>query len=257
MKQFMLPPVTLCVLLFFTGLVEAAEIRVYSGGAPQAALRLFAAEFERESGHKPLLTFGVVGDIRQRLASGEKADVILLPAPMIDAMNQAVALRAGSRIVLARVGIGVVVREGAVPPDISGPEAVRKTLLDARSIAYPDPKVTPSGTHLARVMAQLGIAETVRSKTTLRNAIDGGAALVAAGDVDIGLFLVSETLPVKGITFVGLLPSELQGYVVYAGAVGADSSAPEPAIAFLKFLSDPAKQAHWKAAGFEPSGGAK
>ncbi len=231
---------------------EAAEIRVYSGGAPQAALKLFAAEFERASGHKLAFTFGVVDAIRQRLASGEKADVILLPVPMIDAMDKAAALRPGSRAVLARVGIGVVVQQGAALPDIAKPETVRKTLLDARSIAYPDPKATPSGVHLTRVLAQLGIAEAVRPKTTLRNAIDGGVALVAKGDAEIGMFLVSETLPVKGVRLVGLLPPELQSYVVYAGAVAADSAAPEAALALIGFLSDPAKREHWKAAGFEP-----
>jgi molybdate transport system substrate-binding protein len=244
-------------LLVMSSLVHAAEIRVYSGGAPQAALKLFAKEFEESTGHTPRFTFGVVGDIRARLAAGEQADVVLLPAPMIDAIDKAGALRPGSSVVLARVGIGVVVREGTVRPDISGPDAVRKTLLDARSIAYPDPKVTPSGTHLTRVMVQLGIAEAVRSKTILRNAIDGGVALVGNGDVEIGMFLVSETLPVKGVTLVGLLPSELQSYVVYAGAVAADAVSPGLATAFIKFLADPSKREHWRAAGFEPLGGGK
>jgi molybdate transport system substrate-binding protein len=249
--------VILGALLITTLPVVAAEIRVYSGGAPQAALKLFALEFEQATGHKLVFTFGVVGAIRQRLASGEKADVILLPAPMIDAMDKAAALRPESRLVLARVGIGVVVRQGTALPDISKPEAVRKTLIDARSIAYPDPKVTPSGTHLTRVLAQLGIAEAVQSKTTLRNAIDGGVALIANGDVEIGVFLVSEVLPVRGVTLVGLLPSELQSYVVYAGAVAVDSASPEPALAFVRFLSNPAKREHWKAAGFESLSGAK
>ena len=249
--------VTLGALITTTVSVEAAEIRVYSGGAPQAALKIFAAEFEQATGHKLAFTFAVVGDIQQRLASGEKTDVILLPARIIDAMDKAAALRPESRFALARVGIGVVVREGAPLPNISGPDAVRKTLLDARSIAYPDPKVTGSGTHLSRVLAQLGIAEAVQSKTTLRNAIDGGVTLVANGDVEIGMFLVSETLPVKGATLVGLLPSELQSYVVYTGAVAVDSASPEPALAFLRFLSNPAKREHWKAAGFEPLSGTK
>lgn len=236
---------------------DAAEIRVYSGGAPQAALKLFGAEFEQATGNKLAYTFGVVGAIRQKLASGEKADVILLPAPMIDAMDKAAALRPGSRLVLARVGIGVVVRQGAALPDISNPEAVRKTLMAARSIAYPDPTVTPSGTHLALVLAQLGIAEAVQSKTTLRNAIDGGVAAIANGDVEIGMFLLSEILPIKGVTLVGLLPPELQSHVVYAGAVAADSTSAESALAFVRFLSDPAKREHWKAAGFESLSGVK
>jgi molybdate transport system substrate-binding protein len=237
--------------------VGAAEIRVYSGGAPQAALILFSAEFEQATGHKLAFTFGVVGAIREKLAAGEKADLILLPVPMIDAMDKAAALRPESRTVLARVGIGVVVRQGAALPNISGPEPVRKTLLDARSIAYPDPKVTPSGAHLTRVLAQLGITEAVRSKTTLRNAIDGGVALIANGDVEVGMFLVSETLPVKGVTLVGLLPSELQSFVVYAGAVAVDSRSPDPALSFVRLLSNAAKGDHWKAAGFEPLSGVK
>lgn len=232
-----------------------AEIRVYASGAPRVALQLFAPEFERANGHKLAFIFDGVAPLRQRLASGEKADVILLPAPMLAAMDQAAALRPQSRTALARVGIGVVVRQGAALPDISKPEAVRKTLLDARSIAYSDPKLAPSGIHLERVLAQLGIAEAVRPKTTLRTPFDGGVALVANGDVEVGMFLVSEIRMAEGVTLVGLLPSELQSYLVFAGAVAVDSTSPELALAFLRFLSDPAKRDYWIAAGFEPAGG--
>ena len=230
------------------------EIRVYSSGAPRAALKLFTAEFEQTTGHKLAYTFDGVSAIRQRLASGEKADVILLPAPMIDAMDQAAELHPESRTVLARSGIGVVVRQGASVPDISKPEAVRKMLLDARSIAYSDPKLAPSGVHLTRALAQLGIAEAVRSKTTLRTPFDGGVGLIASGDIDIGMFLVSEIQMVEGVRLVGLLPSELQSYLVFAGAVAVDAVSTEPALAFIKFLSSPAKRDHWRTAGFEPAG---
>ena len=240
-----------------TGTVSAAgaRIRVYSSGAPRVALKPFAPEFEQATGHRLAFTFDGVDAIRQRLASGEKADVMLLPSPMIAAMDQAAALRPGSRTALARVGIGVVVRQGAAVPDISKPEAFRKTLLDARSIAYSDPKLAPSGIHIERVLAQLGIAEAVRPKTTLRTPFDGGVALVANGDVEVGMFLVSEIRMAEGVALVGLLPSELQSYVVFAGAVAADSASPEPALAFLRFLSDPARRDYWIAAGFEPAGG--
>lgn len=231
--------------------MERLTVRVYSGGAPRAALPLFATEFEQATGHKLAFTFDGVSAIRQRLASGEKADVILLPAPMIDAMDQVAALRPASRTVLARSAIGVVVRQDAPLPDISNPEAFRKTLVDARSIAYSDPKLAPSGIHLARVLAQLGIAEAVQSKTTLRTPFDGGVALIASGEVEIGMFLVCEIQLIQGVRLVGLLPSELQSYVVYAGAVAIDSASPEPARAFLRLLSNPTKQEHWQAAGFE------
>ncbi|HYS85029.1 MAG TPA: substrate-binding domain-containing protein [Bradyrhizobium sp.] len=235
--------------------MRSSDIRVYSSGAPRTALKLFAPEFEQATGHKLAFTFDGVSAIRQRLASGEKTDVMLLPAPMIAAMDQAAALRRDSRTALARVGIGVVVRQGAAVPDISKPDAVRKALVDARSIAYSDPKLAPSGIHLERVLAQLGIADAVRSKTTLRTPFDGGVALIANGDVEIGMFLVSEIRMVEGVRLVGLLPSELQSYLVFAGAVAVDSASPEPALAFLRFLSNPAKRDHWNAAGFEPAGG--
>ena len=234
----------------------AAEIRVYSGGAPQAALKVLAPEFERSTGHRLAFTYAVVGQIRKRLEAGEKADVILLPVPLMNSLEKAGALRPDSRKALARVGIGVIVREGSPRPDISTADSVRKALLEARSIAYADPKLTPGGKHLAGMIGKLGIADAVGPKTVLKNAIDGGAALVASGEVELAMFLVSEVQSLKGITLVGLLPAELQNYVVYAGAVAADSVSEGPAQAFLKFLTDPASQAHWKAAGFEPLSGA-
>jgi molybdate transport system substrate-binding protein len=237
------------------GPVGTAEIRVYSSGAPRVALKRFAPEFEQASGRRLAFTFDGVSAIRERLASGEKADVMLLPAPMIAAMEQAAALRPGSRTALARVGIGVVVRQGAALPDISRPEAVRNSLLDARSIAYSDPKLAPSGVHLERALAQLGIAEAVKSKTTLRTPFDGGVELIANGDVEMGMFLVSEILMAQGVTLVGLLPTDLQSYLVFAGAVAVDSASHQPALAFLRFLSDPTRANHWRAAGFEPASG--
>jgi molybdate transport system substrate-binding protein len=236
--------------------MKTMQIRVYSSGAPQTALKRFAPEFERACGHRLALTFDGVAPLRDRLAAGEKADVIVLPAPMLEAMERAGAIRPESRAPLARVGIGVAVRESAAPPDISGPEAVRQALLDARSVAYSDPKLAPSGVHLERVLAQLGIAEALRPKTTLRTPFDGGVALVASGEVQMGLFLVSEIRMTEGVRLVGLLPSELQSYAVFAGAVAADSPSPEAALAFLRFLRDPAGWDHWKIAGFEPAAGA-
>jgi molybdate transport system substrate-binding protein len=235
--------------------VGGDEVRVYSGGAPRAALKAFANEFEKATGHGLAFTFDGVSPLRQRLASGEKADVILLPAPMIDAMDKAAALLSGSRAALARSAIGVAVRQGALVPDISNPEAVRRTLASARSIAYSDPMLAPSGVHLAKVLADLGIAEAVRSKTTLRTPFDGGVALVANGEVELGLFLACEVQLVKGVELVGLLPPALQSYVVYSGAVTIDSASPENALEFVRLLSDPAKAHHWKAAGFEPLSG--
>jgi molybdate transport system substrate-binding protein len=229
---------------------RADDIRIFSGGAPQRALRALAPEFEKATGHRVHFTFALVTAIQQKLAGGEKADLILLPVPLIGATERTHALRPEGRIVLARVGIGVIVREGVTPPDISTSDAVRKVLLGARSIALPDPS-TPSGAHLTRMVAQLGIAEAMRGKLIIKPAIDGGAELVARGEVEVGMYLLSELQSVKGIVVVGPLPSDLQSFVVYGTAVPAYNDRPEPAVAFVKFISEPRQGDVWKAAGFE------
>jgi len=138
-------------------------------------------------------------------------------------------------------------------PDISAPDAVRKMLLDARSIEFPPPN-TPVGGHLARMIEQLGIADVVRPKLVIQAAIDGGAQLVAKGEVDMAMQLLSEVQSAKDITVVGLLPSNLQSFVVYGTAIPAYNDKPEPAVAFVKFLSEPSMKDFWKAAGFELMG---
>ena len=244
----------LLALMLMGAEVSAADIRVFSGGAPQDALRQLAPEFEQATGHRVEFTFALVSEIQRKLAAGERADVILLPVPLIAATEKTVPMRTEGRMVLARVGIGVVVREGSTPPDFSTAEAVRRMLLNARGIAWSDPS-TPTGGHLNRVVAQLGIANEVRSKLIAKAAIYGGAELVAKGDVDFGLWLISEVQSAKGITLAGMLPPALQSFVVYGTAIPAYNAAPEAALAFVKFISDPGKGERWKAAGFELVGG--
>ena len=250
--QFIVGPALAVMLL--TGNARSADIRVFSGGAPQDALRHLAPEFERATGHRVEFTFQLVTEIQRKLAAGERTDLIMLPVPLITATEKTVPLRTEGRIVLARVGIGVIVRQGTTPPDISTAEAVRKMLLNARAIAWSDPS-TPVGGHLNRAIAQLGIADEVRPKLIIKAAIHGGAELVAKGEADFGLYLVSEVQTAKGITLVGLLPPPLQSFVVYGTAVPTYNATPEAALAFVKFISDPSRGERWKAAGFELVGG--
>ena len=240
--------------MLLAGNAWSADIRVFSGAAPQEALRNLAPEFEKTTGHRVEFIFRIVGEIQQKLAAGEKADVIMLPVPLIAETSKVVPLRPDGRIVLARVGIGVIVPIGTTLPDISTTQAVRKALLDARKIAWPDPG-TPIGGHLDRAIVQLGIADELRPKLIIKAVIHGGAELVAKREADLGLYLVSEVQAVKGITLVGLLPAALQSFVVYGTAVPTYNATPEAALAFVKFISDPTKDARWKAAGFELVGG--
>jgi molybdate transport system substrate-binding protein len=179
--QMIIGPLVAVMLL--TGEATSADIRVFSGGGPQDALRHLAPEFERATGHHVEFTFQLVTEIQRKLAAGEEADVIVLPVPLIAATAKTVPLRTEGRIVLARVGIAVIVRQGTTPPDISTAEAVRKMLLNARAIAWSDPS-TPVGGSLNRAIAQLGIADEVRPKLIITSAIHGGADLVAKGEAD-------------------------------------------------------------------------
>ena len=246
----------IALVLLVTGTVaDADEIRVLSGGGPQIALQAVIPEFEGATGHRVHPTFALVTVIQQKLiAGGEKADLILLPVPLISVAEKSLALRSEGRIVLARVGIAVIVRKGTTLPEISTPDAVRKMLLDARSVEFP-PANTPVGGHLAHMIEQLGIADAVRPKLVIKAAIDGGAQLVAEGKVDLAMQLLSEVQSAKDIAVVGLLPPGLQNFVVYGTAIPAYNDRPEAAVAFVKFLSDPNKKGFWKAAGFELLGG--
>jgi molybdate transport system substrate-binding protein len=229
---------------------DAAEIRVFSGGAPQPVLRVLTPEFEAASGHKVAFTFQIVSQIQQRLAAGEEVELIMLPEQLIAQLANVVPLRPEGRGVLARVGIGVIVREGAARPDISDEEAVRKMLRSAKAIAIADPS-TPSGRYLDSMLSKLGIADELKARLIHKGAIHGGGELVAAGEADVGLYLVSEVQSIKGVAVVGLLPPALQSHVVYATAIPASNKTPEPALAFLRFLTAPANAERWKQAGFE------
>ena len=235
--------------------VQAAELRVMSGGGAQAVLQTLAPQFQSATGNKVELHFAVVGVIQQQLMRGEKTDVLVLPVSLIDAVEKAGVFRTRLRTIVGRIPIGVVVREGAAAPDISRPDAVRQAVMDARSVVFPDPKVTPTGKHLMATFAHWGISESIQPKITFKNAIDGGVDLVRDGKVDLGLFLVTEILPVKGVKLVGTLPAPLQGYVVYAAAVAADTNASEAAVQFVNSLSSPDARSKWNAAGFEATGG--
>jgi molybdate transport system substrate-binding protein len=152
--------------------------------------------------------------------------------------------------------MGLVVRERAPLPDISTADAVRTTLLHAHSIVIPDPAGGgQTGAALARMLAHLGIAEALKPKLTLMQAIAGGVALVANGEAELGMFNISEVLPVKGVTLAGPLPSELQSYVVFAAAIHVDSTSAAASESFIKLLSGPAAREHWKAGGLESMAG--
>jgi molybdate transport system substrate-binding protein len=235
---------------------RSADIRVFVSGAPAEAAKRITAKFTETTGHGVSFSVATVAAIQKKLADGDQPDIVMLPDVAMDALDKSGSLGAGSRVEVARVGIGLAVRDGAPRPDISTVDAVRQTLLHARSIVYPDPVGGgQTGAHLARVIERMGIAAAVKPKTTLLFAIGGGVSLVADGKSEVGLFNISEILPVSGVTLVGPLPSELQSYITFSAALHAASTAREPALALLHALVDAQAGDIWKQAGFEPLAG--
>jgi molybdate transport system substrate-binding protein len=246
----------LALLGLATRPAASADLSVFTSAAPAEVEKKLAADFSQASGHRILFTIGTVKEIQEKLAASAQPDIVVLPAAALDALDNAGGLRPGSRIDLARVGIGLVVRAGAPLPDISTVDALRRTLLAARSIAHPDPQGGGfAGQQITRMFARLGIADALRPKVTLAYAFAGGVTQIANGDAEIGLFNISEILPVEGVTLVGPLVPELQSYITFSAALHVRSVSPAPAATFLQWLRDPNSRDAWKRGGFESPGG--
>jgi molybdate transport system substrate-binding protein len=231
-----------------------ADIKVMSAGAVQSMVTMLGAEFERATGNKLNLVFNTAGALRERIASGEKADLVILSQSAIASLDQPGMFVPGSVTDLGRTVTGVVVREGALMPDISTPEAFKQALLAARSVAYTDPKAGGSGGIMfAGLLERLGIADEINKKAVLGKRGHEVAVSIAEGRAEIGTTFISEVLPVKGAKVVGPLPGELHNANTYTAAVPLDAAAREGAFALLRALTNPATRGRWTAAGLEPA----
>jgi molybdate transport system substrate-binding protein len=224
---------------------SAADVQVMISSGFYGVYSELGPAFERASGHHLVTTRGPsMGDspeaIPARLARGEAADLVILDGGAADELGKRGLLRAASKIELAQSLIGMVVRAGAAKPDISNLEALRSTLLAAKSIAYSD---SGSGTYLATTLfPKLGIAEQVAGKSRKVRGPPSGepvAAVVARGEAEIGFQQVSELIHVPGIAFVGAIPAEVQPMFSFAGALTSTVRQPEAAVALIRFLASP------------------
>jgi molybdate transport system substrate-binding protein len=232
----------------------AAEIKVLTAGAFKQVLLALVPDFERTSGNKVIVDNDTVGALTKRIEGGETFDVAVLTPAAVDALANKGKLVAGSRANLARVGVGVVVKEGAAKPDIGSVDAFKRALLAAKSVAYIDPAAGgSSGIYVAGLLDKLGIAAEIKPKAKL---IPGGAVAehVARGEAEFGIHQISEILPVKGVTLVGPLPAEIQNYTVYAAGLGPQAKESDAAKALIKALTGPAAAEVLKLRGMEPAG---
>jgi molybdate transport system substrate-binding protein len=234
---------------------DAPEIKVLSAFGIMAVMEDLGPKFERESGHKLVMTFDGFTAIVKRVQDGETADVIVIPQQGIDGLVKSGMAAAGNVTVIACGGIGVVVRKGAPKPDISSSEALKRALLAARSIAYPNPELGgPTGLHFAKVLDRLGIGTEIKPKTVFPKT-PGGAevgGLVASGQAEIGVHQIQELIPVTGIDIVGPLPGDLQNTTVFAAAIMAGAKDAKASKTLIDFLGTREAAAVIKAKGMEP-----
>jgi molybdate transport system substrate-binding protein len=235
-------------------IVEAAEMKVISGGAFKQVLNDLVVQYEKETGNKVDVIYRTVGQHLKLIAGGEEQfDVAVLTPEAIDNLAKEGKVVPGSRADLAKTGVGVVVKAGAPLPDISTVEAFKRALLAAKSVAYIDPKAGgSSGIYVAKLLEQLGIAKEVNAKAVL---VQGGevATHVVDGEAEIGIHQISEILAVKGAILVGPLPAAIQNYTVYSAGVSAGAGNAVAASGLVKFLSGPHALSIIKSKGMEPA----
>ena len=243
-----------CALLTAAA-VPAAEIKVVTSGAFTAAYLQLVPEYERATHHKLVTEFGpsmgtTHNAIPLRLERGEAIDVVIMAAPALANLIKQGKVRDGSRVDLVQSLIGLAVKAGAPKPDIGTVDALKRTLLAAKSIAYSD---SASGVYLStELFPKLGIAGQIKGKSRKIEANPVGEA-VARGDIEIGFQQISELRPVKGIDIVGPLPPGAQKVTVFAAAIPATSQQPEAAKALIEWLASPAAYTAIQKSGLEPA----
>jgi molybdate transport system substrate-binding protein len=236
-------------VLMVSGAAKAADIKVLSTQATEQAYRELVPQFEQASGHKITTIFTGTLDLQKRVAAGESYDMLIMAGPAIDDFIKSGKVVAGTRVDLARSGVGVAVRAGAPKPDISTTEAVKKTLLAAKSIGY---STGPSGVYLTGLFQRLGVADAIKPKLKQTPTGVFVGTIVANGEAEVGFQQVSELAHFPGVDFVGPLPADIQEVTVFASGIQVGAKEPEAAKAWAKFLVSPAAAASFKKVGLEP-----
>lgn len=240
-------PVVFVFALLFGAQAAAAEIKVLAYGAVTNPARELASAFTKETGDTVTFTFGSPGPVNARLDAGEAFDLVI--AATEAAKTREALWKPGSRRPLVRVGIGVAVRDG-VTVDLSTVDSTRKALVSARSLTLSDSRTGGglSGPNALKVLANLGIADQVKDR--LKPTTDGQER-IASGEIEMGLYNVSEIPRAKGVVLAGPVPAAVQVYIVYDAAVPVTNANPDAALAFVRYLGRDAARAVWSQGGLE------
>jgi molybdate transport system substrate-binding protein len=245
----------LVLLLLPAPAFAQGELRVFVSGAMKEPVEEVGAAFARSSGRTLVYVSDTTGVLQKRLAAGERADLVIMAVPGIDALQKEQRVVAGSRIDLARVLIGVGVRAGAPSPDLSTPETFKAALLAARSVSYVTPAVGgTSGVYFESLLQRMGIAEAIKAKAVYRTLGSEVADAIASGAAELGITFTSELQENKAVTVAGPLPAAIQMPTTYSAAIAAGAADAGAARALLRLLAGPEGRAAITKAGLEPVG---
>lgn len=224
-----------------------SEIKVMASAAFKEAYLELVPGFERATGHNVVTLWVPSVQMMNRLKGGETVDLVILSAGSLDELIKAGII--SRRIDLATSGVAVAVRKGAPKPDISSGEAIKRSVLAAKSIVY---STGPSGIYLAGLFQRMGIADEIKHKIKQVQGEPAGAS-VARGEAELGFQQMSELLPVPGIDIVGPLPADVQQITTFSAGLHASAKVPDAASALVKFLTAPTAAPIIRAKGMEPA----
>jgi molybdate transport system substrate-binding protein len=227
---------------------QAAELKVCASTAVKAVLEELGPQFEKATGDKLVFTFGLSAAMKKQIDQGAAFDVAILALTLTDGLAATGKVDPASRVAIARAGSGVAVPAGSPKPDVGTAEALKRTLLQAKSIGFTGVGSSRAGNEA--LLAKLGIADQVKPKIKLLN--ESAPVAVAKDEVEIGLGLMSEVLLVPGVQLAGPFPAGLQSYVVFTVGVSSASKNADAARSLIKFLTAPAAGPVFKAKDMEP-----
>jgi molybdate transport system substrate-binding protein len=237
------------IMLAQAGIAPAAELKIFGSRVTKMIVGQIGPEFERTTGHKLTVETDVAAVMKRRIESGEPFDLAVLVDYQVDDLLKSGKLLPDVRVDLMKSGIGVAVRRGAPMPDISTPEAFKRTLLAAKSITYL--KEGASTVKIERMFERLGIVDALRAKI-VKPDTESVSEKVAAGEVELGIIVIPNIISVPGAQLVGPVPAEFQSYIVFTAGVSAQSPNQQAARDLIKLLSGPSVIPLIKSIGMEP-----
>ena len=234
-----------------SGIASAAEIKVLSTQATEQSYRELVPQFEKATGHKVTTIFTGTLDADKRLAANEQYDLLIMSQPSIEQHITDGKVVQGSRIDLARSGVAVGVKSGAPKPDITTVDALKRAILNAKSIGY---STGPSGNYIIEMFQRLGVLDTVKPKMKQTATGVFVGSIIASGEVEIGFQQVSELSQYEGVDYVGPLPAEMQNYTTFSSGILAGAKEAEAARALVRYITSPQAGAVYRKRGMEPAG---